>query len=785
MVFVKPFLLIILLLMFFNGSYAQNVDANQWLNQINQIKSAPLVKYNGSMMLSAQRSTAPVASLVNPPNFYRWQLNSVLSLKGLPIGVNGFWTTEQNPLRQNMNFFSVSFDQRTSRLNINEKVDQRLNDMESELMQQMDPNSLKSKEQDLMGKLNKAQLLNIDEYTNKLDKNKDSLNKLNSGQEKLNQKLAETREKQRKVMERKKSERNLEKIEQYKSKIQNIKSKIEQTKQLQSQMANQQVQLMDSLNNQLKIKEKLTQRLDSVKSSQEANYANASAETKAKLKKVRELKKMNPKERQDHVGTLDSMGVLKKVERIMLNVRSFSVGTSFPVFSEYTVNGIPLTGLNVEYTPKKWYFAGVGAKNLNPIEQQQPLNNNIPNTPGTPMMAMATPNTYARQVYAVAIGRGVPKKPHIHFNVMYGLDDQHSIRERKSADTVLTTGNIVSRPQENLVIGTDFLYKLPLAFYNIKVEGEVASSILSNDTRVARLNREKLQDFGLKTNDVNSQFQGDIAVMMKPIWTIDSLTELKGTYNRVGATYRSFGVPFLRRDFKLARLDFSRFFWKRKIFTQFYVFEDETNLSRMQPVTVFNRGGGLNAAIDIPKAPKIILSYLMMNFSQSPADLQTASIAAVQHNTSLTLNYPYQVGELGFQSLLNVMYQRKIAVNPILSFNIYGFDVQQECTLPIGLSVGLKAGLMKEESLVRNTTIQTVGIVGRFELGEKWRNSLGYDYLTNPTAGRRMIAFGESIYAFTKYLSANIRCEWNAYQLNGAPEAFTATTGLAGISINW
>jgi hypothetical protein len=73
------------------------------------------------------------------------------------------------------------------------------------------------------------------------------------------------------------------------------------------------------------------------------------------------------------IKRLKRLKLLSLPETLLGSVQSFSLGTSYPYYSRYTLRNVPVTGLHAELQPGLLQLAFTASKNLSAIPGQPDL----------------------------------------------------------------------------------------------------------------------------------------------------------------------------------------------------------------------------------------------------------------------------------------------------------------------------------------------------------------------------------------------------------------------------
>jgi hypothetical protein len=91
----------------------------------NHNEPAP-VQFNGTTSLTGQASNRQGTNQFLPPSFLRYELNSVLTVYGIPLTGTAFLSTEQGSARQQLNYFSVGLNRDDLQAQIQRRLTEKL-----------------------------------------------------------------------------------------------------------------------------------------------------------------------------------------------------------------------------------------------------------------------------------------------------------------------------------------------------------------------------------------------------------------------------------------------------------------------------------------------------------------------------------------------------------------------------------------------------------------------------------------------------------------------------------
>ncbi len=262
-----------------------------------------------------------------------------ISIYGLPLKTNFYYTTEDNSF-YNSNFFTVEFDieqfKKQMRQKAKEKLDARIKEQRNSLSNKLDiskqqqivERQIQRKKHELgMLELNKPDFdfdLDTEKYQDAAKQFvSDSLNSIKDS----TQSIASDRGAKYDSVYQK----NYQKYQQYQDSINQVRERIAQ--------------------------------LESKKTELQAKYSEAK-ESYERLSDSLNMLKSDINSSDFWLSQAQQHPKLKRAASIVSKIQHFKVGTTNPYFSEYTLNGIPVKGLDLKYEIKSTELHITGGKNV-------------------------------------------------------------------------------------------------------------------------------------------------------------------------------------------------------------------------------------------------------------------------------------------------------------------------------------------------------------------------------------------------------------------------------------
>ncbi|MFA4923209.1 MAG: hypothetical protein WC557_03345, partial [Ignavibacteriaceae bacterium] len=436
----------------------------------------------------------------------------------------------------------------------------------------------------------------------------------------------------------------------------------------------------------------------------------------------------NPKNLTDNLQRYAS---ISGAEKFFMSILSFGVGTNYPTYSEYTLSGVPVTGVNIELNPGIFYAAFTGSENQRGIDNW----------------------SYNRSLYAGRIGLGKKEGTHLYFTGLYAKDDVNSI--------VLDSANNTLTPKANYVFGTEV--KLNLFSDKLTLEGEGALAVLTRDTRDPELEHKSIPNWVKKIVDPRISTSFDYSYSGKLAFNNDaSATRLSLGIKMVGPGYTSLGVPNLRTDqFGYeAKLD-QRFFERRVSIGSFFK-RNNDNLIKWKRSTSTTTAYGINLGINFPRIPFLRISY--SPYSQKNDDVNP--LRKIDNTTSvysLMTGYSYLLGNLNSSTSFTFSGQQTKTVSGISDYRNNSFMATEVISLNIPLSFTASWGLIQSAYGLGESKINNIDLGANAQVTDSWSIVAGMNFASEVNLNRKTGFYLNSNVSPFQGIGIDLRAERNVY----------------------
>jgi hypothetical protein len=436
---------------------------------------------------------------------------------------------------------------------------------------------------------------------------------------------------------------------------------------------------------------------------------------KERVKQLEEMKSAV----EDISSTQDGYDLLDKVNKytpvsgftkFLAGIREFSIGTVYPAYSEFTLNGASLTGLNLEYNPGLFYFAISGLRNQKAI---QISDNNLP--------------VYERNLISTRLGIGQKDGSHFFITYQYAKDDEYSVTR--------DTASLIT-PMKNNLIGLEG--KLALFDGIWSITGEIAGALLTRDILSPEINDPAIPEFVTDLFDINLSSSVDFAYTVRTDVNLPYTdSKFSADVRMVGPGFTSAGAPNLTKDrfgfgFKLDQSLFDN----RVTLSGFFK-TDEDNLIEWKRSTTRTTAYGITAGFSFPNLPYLFFSVLPMSqYNNVPTDTFRVDNEALVMNFSTGYSFP--IGGLFTSTNINYIYQSNTTFNSVSDFISHNFLINEAVSFLFPLSLTLGYGFTANSVLNTDFRISNYNFGATYSLLEGWTVSAGIDYATESTGGDKI-----------------------------------------------
>lgn len=437
-------------------------------------------------------------------------------------------------------------------------------------------------------------------------------------------------------------------------------------------------------------------------------------------------------------------------ESVLSFVSTIGAGAFNPFFSGLTLNAANISGANIAIQPGNFYLAAAGGRNRRAVEPED-----------------GSPGTYHRSIYAVQTGLGSPYGSHLHLILLTGEDREGSITEDSTFRVT---------PSKNRVASLD--WGAVLAGGRFRLEGEVAGSIHTRDTRSPEVDSDQVPDWLMDLAGVNvSSGFGWAADLSSSLRFSNNMVSL--AFSRVGPGFRSMGCPYLRNDELSAEGRFDRFFMERKLYAGVYYRWERDNLLGNRSCTTTGNSWGVRAGMSFPGLPGLNLSY-------SPSAVEVNDTTGTRIETSMvsvSASYRRDIMDLDVNSMIAMTVHDNSMGSGSSDYGMVSGTLRETVSLeyPVVITGCLSAGRTRRGSL--REWSYTGDLRGTWYPSGDFSLTAGGYWSKGESDGRQGVLAGGG-FPILDWLTAEVSGEYSNYTAGSEPDV-TVLSGGAGLTVIW
>ncbi len=679
-----------------------------------QEKTSP-VQFNGSNIFTGRYSSRQGTWTELPESYFWNELQMTMTAYDIPVSASFFYTSMDDPFRQQINNFRVYFDSRKLLQN---------KGLTGDIVSSAALTNLKNAEKVIVNLENAEKLLN----TNLLEKGNEIelLQKAQSAAEKELEDAIRDQNNEKIASARAKSEYLQEKINNAQTAYENLKSKLA--------VSNEQIEAYKQ-----KL-EKANERLEQIKS---LDLDKASVRRMAE----KEAKK----------------SVMQGFTRFMSNFRTLEIGRCRPYYSELTLRGIPLTGVNIEFTPGIFYSAFTSGRTLRAIDGD----------------SLKRP-VYEQNILHGKIGIGKKQGTHFYITYLRAEDDFNSLPPPPEVDTIHYL-----RARANDVVGAEV--RLALFKKKLIIDGEGAASLITNDINAKAFEVEEniLPQWAIEYFQPNFSSSADYAYTLNATLRLNT-TNITGGWKWIGSQFKTLGNPYLINDRSTWQGRINQTFAKRQVNIALFVRHHNDNLIKWKKNSSTVLSYGVNAAFRFRKMPYFIFAYAP-NFQETGQDFMKINNAVTM--VTATAGHNYKIKNSRANTSLSVFHNQSKTVleadtnwvqNTTCTFNnMINFGASFNLTLSASYSQ------MDYLSEIREVIMLNLsGTINSMK--GKWQNTLGANYYSQQEQEQKMGFFWSTRVLLMKGSDLGLRIENNIFQSSmNLNEDFNQVVAQLSVRVSW
>ncbi len=441
---------------------------------------------------------------------------------------------------------------------------------------------------------------------------------------------------------------------------------------------------------------------------------------------------------------LNSAHLISKWEDAGLWVERFQFGRILPYWSELTLNGTTMDGIEVAVAPANVY-AGAVAGMIYPVQAYGFLQDSVEQT---------------RSIIGASVGYGSSAANHFRVNVLQFKDGA------ASADLGINPsqkGNYVMNALINLSLlkgkinihsslaGSQTTYNQQMSHPSLYV-GQAAIPRPDDPSEwMSNVLKQRKNSLNFSTGYA---YTGN--VMIQPV---RKGPVVKGSIRHIDPFYQSFGVPFLPNDVSGFESGLEQSLWYNRITISGSMSYYSDNLENLKPYTTDWRRYTASMRMNLPRLPSVTLMYSpIYQMSEMPVYINSWIVQAVlpvirnQWRSQYSAIYSNQSSKADLQS----------DYVSIPSFNSHTVSFQAFIQAPLNFQLSANGTYFNRTSTGSPaTSIYSLRITPRYTFFKQWRNGLGISLYHNSVSKQRTGIHYETSLKFFKRFSLTLRAEYN------------------------
>lgn len=447
-------------------------------------------------------------------------------------------------------------------------------------------------------------------------------------------------------------------------------------------------------------------------------------------------------------------------------------------FSRYTLSGINIRGAGVEINPGIFRLHIVGGQ--------------------TQRAVVSGPNesAYSRYLFGVKIGIGKKESSHFDINIIKSQDELSSV----SRDNFMTirqdsvqhdTGYIQKidtvysgvTPQENLIVGTNFILKLLNG--KIQLRGEAAGSAYTKDMYSKDFEYDKIPDFATKvfkpklSSNVDYVYHGEVRYQ-------ERLFNVRMGYRAIGPGYVSLGLPSMINDKKIldGGVGFNLFQGILTIQTSFSRQSD--NIVKQKLFTTIRNELNITTSVRPTRELMFNINYVN-NKMENDANNDTLKLNNVNNAYNLSATYQFSLFDLNHIVLTTYAYQTYEDFNILRRGNeVNAQNVMLNLTTMIGQQWNVSTGFQINTVTIQKQNKSTLGLSARVNnkmFSNKLNNSIAYSFNSSSASTSNNIQI-QSMYSINQSNSVALNLRTTIFE-GKPPTAFKFFENIASLSYTY
>lgn len=425
------------------------------------------------------------------------------------------------------------------------------------------------------------------------------------------------------------------------------------------------------------------------------------------------------------------MGKMNPMLKFISSFKTLGFGTTYPSYTPFTMQGVPISGINVEFNPGWFYVAATAQKN------QKPINN----------------SSFRRDLYSGRIGYGQTDKSHIYLTGLYAND--------KAGSILVDSSNQLLTPNSNYLFGIQG--KLNLFRDKLSFEAEAVGSMLTRDNRDADLENKSIPSFVKNMFHPKISSQVDYSYSIKSIFDNQkSNTRVTASLKMVGPGFVTLGNPTLRGDKLEIETKISQKFVNKQVSVtaSFKWFTD--NLINSKRYTTNTTIPNLAVNLNFKGYPYVMLAY-MPNFMTNDATDPVYKFDYKNHLVLVNTGHNLRLGTMNLSSNLSYMYNQATSLDTSSGYTSNSIILSEGLSFDIPLSLSASINVIHADYVNDYSRILSFDAYASYTLEDVWTNMIGFSTGVEKDKNRKRMFYLTTSFNIVKNVTFEMRTEKNLY----------------------
>ncbi len=425
------------------------------------------------------------------------------------------------------------------------------------------------------------------------------------------------------------------------------------------------------------------------------------------------------------------MGKMNAGLKFLSGIKTLGFGTTYPSYTPFTLQGVPVSGLNVELNPGWLYIAATAQKNQKPIDN----------------------SSFRRDLYSGRIGYGQSDKSHFYLTGLYATDKAGSIAV-DSANQLLT-------PNTNYLFGIQG--RLNFLQDKLSFEAEAVGSMLTRDNRDADLENKSIPSFVKNMFHPKISSQVDYSYSVRTVFdNPGSNTKITASIKMVGPGFVTLGNPTLRGDKLEVETKISQKFLNKQVSVaaSFKWFKD--NLINSKSYTTNTVIPNLSVNLNFKGYPYVMIAY-MPNFMTNNASDPVYKFDYKNHLVMLNTGNNLRFGKISLTSNLSYLFNQATSLDTSSGYTSNSITLSEGLSFDIPLYLSASVNLVHSDYVNDYSRLISFDTYLSYTLEDVWTNSLGFSTGIEKDKNRKRIFYLNTSFNIIKNVSIEFRAEKNLY----------------------